>query len=124
MKTKGDHRFNSISIIVPGCLIVAVILTIGTFALGRVANNDTKEAVRNVSLLYLSELAGRREQVVSSVLNDYVSDLDVAAGMLTAEDLSSTEALQDYQLRMKQLYDLDKFALNKIAARWPAKTVA
>ena len=36
--------------------------------------------------------------------------MDVALGMLTPEDLSSTENLQAYQLRMKQLYDLEKFA--------------
>ena len=34
-------------------------MTIGTYGLGRVAGNDTKAAVRNVSLLYLGELAGR-----------------------------------------------------------------
>ena len=100
----------SFSIAAIGCLIIAVILTIGTFGLGRIADHDTKEAVRNVSLLYLSELAGRREQVVSSVLDDYISDMDVALGLITKEDLSSIENLQAYQLRMKQLYGLDKFA--------------
>lgn len=100
----------SFSIAAIGCLIIAVILTIGTFGLGRIADHDTKEAVRNVSLLYLSELAGRREQVVSSVLDDYISDINVALGLITKEDLSSIENLQAYQLRMKQLYGLDKFA--------------
>ena len=60
--------------------------------------------------MYLDELAGRREQVVASTLSDYISDMDVAIGMLTAEDLASVEALQEYQLRMKQLYGLEKFA--------------
>ena len=110
MKTEKEHKVNSVSIAAMGCFIVAIILIIGTFALGRVANNDTKEAVKNVSLLYLSELAGRREQVVSSILDDYIRDMDVAVGMLTAEELSSVESLQEYQFRMKQLYDLDKFA--------------
>ncbi len=110
MKTEGEHKFNTLSIAALGCLIVALILIIGTFALGRVANNDTKEAVSNVSLLYLSELAGRREQVVLSILDNYTRDLDVAVGMLTEDDLASKEALQEYQFRMKQLYDLDKFA--------------
>ncbi len=100
----------SFSIAAIGCLIIAVILTIGTFGLGRIADHDTKEAVRNVSLLYLSELAGRREQVVSSVLDDYISDINVALGLITKEDLSSIENLQAYQLRMKQLYGLEKFA--------------
>lgn len=100
----------SFSIAAIGGLIIAVILTIGTFGLGRIADHDTKEAVRNVSLLYLSELAGRREQVVSSVLDDYISDINVALGLITKEDLSSIENLQAYQLRMKQLYGLEKFA--------------
>lgn len=110
MKTERENKLNSISIAGLGCLIVAVTLIFGTFALGRIADNDTKEAVKNVSLLYLSELAGRREQVVSSILDDYIRDMDVAVGMLTADDLSSIESLQEYQFRMKQLYDLDKFA--------------
>ena len=88
MKTEKEHRISTLSIAALGCLVVAVILTIGTLALGRVADRDTKAAVRNVSLLYLSELAGRREQVVSSILDDYIRDMDVAVGMLTEEDLS------------------------------------
>ncbi|MCR5486564.1 MAG: response regulator [Lachnospiraceae bacterium] len=110
MKTKNEHKISAISIAVLGCFIIAVILIFGTLGLGRIADKDTKEAIRNVSLLYLSELAGRREQVVSSILDDYIRDLDVAVGMLSEKDLSSTKNLQDYQIRMKQLYDLDKFA--------------
>ncbi len=110
MKTKKAKKTNIISAAVAACFIIAVILIFSTLGLGRIAGNDTKEAVRNVSMLYLSELAGRREQVVSSVLDDYVRNLDVAAGLLTEEDLSSPENLRAYQLKMKQLYDLDKFA--------------
>ena len=110
MKNEKKHKINLVSVVAVGGLIIAVILTIGTISLGRIADRDTRVAVRNVSLLYLSELAERREQVVSSILNDYIRDLDVAVGMLGADDLSSTEALQNYQFRMKQLYELDKFA--------------
>ena len=110
MKTEKKNRINIISITALGGIIIAVILIFGTYGLGRIAGNDTKAAVRNVSLLYLSELAGRREQVVSSILDDYIRDMDVAVGMLGEEDLSSKESLQDYQFRIKQLYDLDKFA--------------
>ena len=110
MKTEKKHRISSIYIAALGFVLIAVILTVGTYGLGRIAGNDTKSAVRNVSLLYLSELAGRREQVVSSILDDYIRDMDVAVGMLTDEDLSSKESIQDYQFRIKQLYDLEKFA--------------
>lgn len=34
----------------------------------------------------------------------------VAIGLMTPNDLSSKENLQEYQLRMKQLYGLEKFA--------------
>ena len=91
-------------------MVVALVLIIGTYWMGKSSSRDTEKAVRNVSLLYLGELTGRREQVVSSSLDDYISDLDVAIGLIDREDLSSTEKLQEYQLRMKQLYDLEKFA--------------
>lgn len=109
-KNQHTHRFSIVSIAVIGCLVIAVILIIGTFTVGRTAGNDTKDAVRNVSLLYLSELAGRREQVVYSELEENIRNLDVAVGMLDKDDLSSIESLQAYQLRIKQLYDLEKFA--------------
>ena len=90
--------------------IVAIVLIAGTYWSGKSAEKATETAVRNVSLLYLDELAGRREQVVASTLTDYINDLDVAIGLMTSDDLSSVESLQNYQLRMKQLYNLEKFA--------------
>ncbi|MCR4658144.1 MAG: hypothetical protein K5770_18245 [Lachnospiraceae bacterium] len=97
-------------IAVIGGLIVVIILTFGTYFQGRLANSDTQEAVRNVSLFYLAELAERREQVVSTVLENYINDMDTAIGMIEKEDLESTESLQACQARMKQLYTLEKFA--------------
>ena len=108
MKNKVKNR--SIYIIIAGFMVIAAILVIGTLGLGRVAGRDTRAAVRNVSLLYLSELAGRRERVVSSAFESYIRDLDVAVGMLEKDDLASSDNLRAYQFRMKQLYDLDKFA--------------
>ncbi|MBR6315750.1 MAG: response regulator [Lachnospiraceae bacterium] len=93
-----------------GSLIVVVILIVGTIWTGRSASRDTEKAVRNVSLLYLDELAGRREQVVSATLNDYTSDIDAAIDLIEKSDLESKESLQAYQTRMKQLYGLEKFA--------------
>lgn len=107
---KGEGRKSMMVVAVTGSIVVALILVFGTLWTGRSASRDTEQAVRNVSLLYLDELAGRREQVVASTLSDYISDMDVAIGLLTPDDLSSTEKLQAYQLRMKQLYGLEKFA--------------
>ncbi len=91
-------------------ILVTVVLIAGTYWNGKSASRDSEEAVRNVSLLYLDELAGRREQVVATTLDDYINDIDVALGLIEPDDLSSKEKLQNYQMRMKQLYDLDKFA--------------
>ena len=110
MEKKIEKKNSIISTAITGGIIIAVIMSIGTFGLGRIASNDAKTAVRNVSLLYLSELAGRREQVVSSILDDYIHNLDVALGLITPDDLKSIDSLQAYQAKMKQLYGLEKFA--------------
>ncbi len=93
-----------------GTLMVVAILIIGTYLTGRSASRDAEKAVRSVSLLYLDELAGRREQVIEATLDDYISDVDVAVGLLEKNDLASVENLQAYQSRMKQIYSLEKFA--------------
>ncbi len=72
-----------------GGLIVVIILILGTIWTGSSASWDTERAVRNVSLLYLDELAGRREQVVASALNSYIGDMDIALGLLEKADLSN-----------------------------------
>ena len=95
---------------VSGILVIALILMLGTFWLGTSANKSTEEAVRNVSLFYLDELAGRREQVVEGNLNDTKKDMRTVLGMLSEEDLSDVEHLQEYQKRMKQLFNLERFA--------------
>ena len=106
----GAKKTGLVSAAVVGVLAVAAILIIGTIWTGRSASRDANKAVRSVSLLYLDELAGRREQVVSQTLEGYVNDLDTAVGLLEAGDLASVESLQAYQGRMKQLYNLEKFA--------------
>ncbi len=93
-----------------GSIIVAIFLVLGTFWTGQNASRDTEKAVHTVSLRYLGELSERREQVVASTLQGFVSSMDVAIGLLTKEDLQSVASLQAYQARMKQLYHLEKFA--------------
>ena len=108
MEPKSSNR--SVYVTVIGGLLIAAILTVGTFLSGQQAKQDTENAVNSVSLLYLDELAGRREQVVSSALERHIRNMQTAVGLLTAEDLSDVEHLQAYQARMKQLYTLEKFA--------------
>jgi len=53
-----DKRAGIVSAAVIGVLVVAAILIIGTLWTGSRASRDTKQAVRNVSLLYLLPLTG------------------------------------------------------------------
>ena len=106
----GNKSNHTAHIAVIGSLIVLVILVAGTIIMGQSARKDTDRAVRTVSLLYLDELAGRREQVVESNLQDKIRDLEAAVRLMEPGDLSDKAHLEAYQSRMKQLYTLEKFA--------------
>ena len=102
---------NSIApIAIAGAVIVALILLLGTILIGQNAKKGTETAVHAVSLLYLDELAGRREQVVSNNLKDKTEVIRVAVSLMSEDDLSDMAHLQAYQARMKQLFRLEKFA--------------
>ena len=87
-----------------------VILILGTFWMGHSARKGTEKAVRSVSLLYLDELAGRREKVVANNLQDRIKDMQTALELMSAEDLSDMAHLQAYQAKMKRLFTIEKFA--------------
>lgn len=91
-------------------ILIAVLLTLGTIWMSNISQKDTARVARTVSLLYLDELAGRREQVVENNLRSNIQTIRVAINLLTEEDLSDKAHLEAYQLRMKKLYELDKFA--------------
>ncbi len=95
---------------VVGGAAIAAILVLGTIWLGHSAEHDTQQAVRSVSLLYLDELAGRREQVVADNIADNIEVINIAIDLLTEEDLSDAEHLMAYQARMKRLFNLERFA--------------
>ncbi|MBE6016412.1 MAG: response regulator [Lachnospiraceae bacterium] len=107
---KQNRKNNTAVIAIVGSLIIAVILVVGTIWMGARARRDTEESVRSVSLLYLDELAGRREQVVEGNLQEKIHTIQVAIELMDDEDLSDKTHLEDYQTRMKKLYNLDKFA--------------
>ncbi len=106
----NGKRNSTVAVAVGGALIVMLILVFGSIWLGRSARNDTEEAVRSVSLLYLDELAGRREQVVENNLRGRIDDIQVALSLMTDEDLTDVEHFQAYQARMKRIFNLEKFA--------------
>ena len=62
--------------------------------MGSRARRDTEEAVRSVSLLYLDELAGRREQVVEDNLREKIQTIRVAIDLMTDEDTSDKAHLE------------------------------
>ena len=105
-----QKKSNTAMVTLIGSIVVMIILVFGTVWMGNSARRDTEQAVRSVSLLYLDELAGRREQVVAGNLQDKVHDMHVALDILSEEDLSDLAHLQAYQVRIKSLFRLERFA--------------
>ena len=59
-----NRNNRAIKIAVIGSILIALILVVSTLWLVQTAKRDNEIAVNTVSLMYLDELAGRREQVV------------------------------------------------------------
>ena len=93
-----------------GIIIIVAIMVFGSIWTGHSAQRDTEKAVRSVSLLYLDELAGRRERVVADNLRDKIDVIGTALELMTEEDLSDTAHLQAYQGRIKRLFAVERFA--------------
>ena len=109
MENGRKNRIAQIAVF--GGILVAAILIFGTIWTGRSATRDTEKAVRSVSLLYLDELAGRREQVVEDSLNDNINKINIALSLMNDENLKDLEHLQDYQRHMRTLFNLERFGL-------------
>ena len=108
MEEKRGNRTALIAII--GSAILIAILVGGTILMGQSARRDTSVAAHSVSLLYLDELAGRREQVVEDNLNDNINTIQVALSLMEPEDLSDIEHMRAYQRNIKHLFNLERFA--------------
>ncbi|MBQ6517348.1 MAG: response regulator [Anaerolineaceae bacterium] len=100
----------NISIAVIGCILIALVLVLSTVWTGISARRSAEKAVSTVSNFYLRELAGRREQVVVSNLNNNIQNMREALNLLDKNDLTDMEHLQAFQARMKKLYNVEKFA--------------
>ena len=107
---EANSRKRNLAVAVVGTVILVLILVGGTIWMGRSAHRDASDAARSVSMLYLDELAGRREQVVEDNLNDNIKVIGIALELLSDEDLSDLDHMQAYQRRIKQLFSLDRFA--------------
>ena len=110
MNSEKNKSGNTVAVAVAGGLIVMLMLVLGTIFMGQQARKDTESAVRTVSLLFLDELAGRREQVVAKNLQNRISDMQTALELMTKEDLKDEAHRQAYQIKMKALFGLEKFA--------------
>ncbi len=100
MESKRKNR--TVLVTVLGSTALAVILIGGIFLMAGSAHRDATDAAHSVSLLYLDELAGRREQVVEDKLNSNIQVIRVALEMLDDEDLSDLDHLRNYQRRVKR----------------------
>ncbi|MBO5495810.1 MAG: response regulator [Oscillospiraceae bacterium] len=106
-----ENRKNRTTLIAAiGGMALVFILVFGTIWVGRSATKDTESAVRSVSLLYLDELAGRREQVVAENMKEKIKVIETALELMTEDDLRDMDHLQAYQAKMKRLFVLEKFA--------------
>ena len=105
-----NFKKHTVAFITVCTILIAVMLVLSAQWMGVSSKKDTDQAVRTVSLLYLDELAGRREQVVKSNLQENIHTIETALELLTDYDLSDKAHLEAYQARMKRLYKLDKFA--------------
>lgn len=106
-----NNKHNKMTVVyIIGALLVLIIMVLRIIITGHKASVNTEEAVKKVSILYLDELAARREKVVENNLKSSIEDIEVAVGLMTDIDKSDVEHLQDYQARMKKLYNLEKFA--------------
>ena len=106
----NSRKKRTMLIAVIGGIALVLILVVGSIWTGSMARSDTESAVRSVSLLYLDELAGRREQVVAGNMQEKIDVIHTALDLMTEDDLSDLEHLQAYQARMKRLFVLEKFA--------------
>ena len=93
-----------------GSIVLLAILVGGTVWTAQRAHKDTADAARSVSLLYLDELAGRREQVMENNLQDNINDVRTAVSLLSDDDLSDLDHMRNYQRNMKRLLNLERFA--------------
>ena len=105
-----SHNKNTARIIIAGCAAIALILVIGTVWMGKNAQKDSVDAVRSVSMLFLDELAGRREQVVSEKLQNNIETIHVALSLLKENYPEDLRQLREYQTQMTALFKLDRFA--------------
>ena len=90
-------------------VVIAVVFVLGTIWMGQSTKKDADRAARAVSLMYLDELAGRREQVVENNLQSSIQTIRVAIDLLTQEDLTDEKRIDIYLLLSRALKGQDRW---------------
>ena len=106
-ETSNKRALGMISLVL---LIVVVLVVTGTLWMGQNARKANEEAVRNISIFFMDELTGRREQVVSTNLKNTIENMETAISLITEDDLKDARHLSKFQAQMKKLYGLEMFA--------------
>ena len=107
---KRKRRISTTIIALIGSVAVILIMVLGTVFTGRRAVQDAEKAAHDVSLMYLDELASRREQVVENNLLTYRERMNDALRVLARMQEGGETSLEDFQADMKELFHLENFA--------------
>ena len=108
MNGKQNDKFIRMIILIS--VTLAVLVVAGTLWMGQSASKANDEAVHSVSRFYMDELTSRREQVVETNLNSNIDNMNKAVELMDEEDLHNLSQMRAYQKKMKELFNLDKFA--------------
>ena len=113
MQNLSKTKFIRLPLVLTAAASVAVafFLVLATVRLNSLSRKSTDAAADSVSRLYLRELAGRREQVVSSNLERYFDNMEAALSVIEERDLAGTESLRAYLQKIKTLFGVDMFVL-------------
>ena len=84
-KNPAENK-RTISTAIVGGAIIAVLLILSTLWISQRGQSGTNDAVQSVSEMYLRELSARREQGISSRINDCVNNMNTALKFLTPND--------------------------------------
>ena len=101
MKREDTSGKNVMLMAVIGGVVILAVFLLGTVWSVNTAARETNDAVRSVSLLYLDELAGRREQVVASNLQRSIDDMGVAIELMD-ENEQKPESHNPYDMSLPE----------------------
>ena len=97
--------------IVIGALLLTIVVGGTSLWVTSGARSATNRAANKVTEFYLKEFAGRRSHMVSAAIDEEFEHMRRALALITAEDLSSQEALRTFLGKIETAYGTDQFVL-------------